>query len=450
MVERTIDNGNSDLKMPQWNWNALFRGDYELGAYNACVGDNGCPDLYYYADGFADSVFLLIDALTTGHKTGHKAVLDTLIYPICFNLRHSVELTIKGQIEDLSQLAKLRKQPLAPEADIEKVLNQHDIMNLWAFFSGHAVAFDRRYKEKVSALEPLIRCIGETDPTGQTFRYSYSTEARKHLTDVSVINVLVLRDQFRVIRQQLEELAGLTEWLGREYSTGVFTKNLSREDLHAIAVQLPPRHLWSDPAAGLDDIIQTIKSEYDIGSKELTEALNKIQSCRELARIIGLPVTVPGLTMTDLITLIDVWKMAWDRDALKDELRNDISSVSDSPIKPVSLLEATKHEIKMMRDTKSSLASFMQWATAERVAGLQALMDIRRFHFSEEHDRRYEYYKKEVTAAFSGSAQALEAELSEIWSQSIGRRNYPSHVIDSLKLAGFTHESAGLEEHLFS
>ncbi|EOE6289347.1 hypothetical protein ACOJMV_003586 [Salmonella enterica] len=446
MVDSTTVNGSSDSQLPQRNWNALFRGDYELGAYNACVGDNGCPDLYYYADGFADSVFLLIDALTTEHK----AILDTLIYPICFNLRHSVELTIKGQIEDLSQLAKLRKQQLAPDKEIEKVLNQHDIMNLWAFFSGHAVAFDRRYKEKLSTLEPLIRCIGETDPTGQTFRYSYSTEAKKHLTDVSVINVLVLRDQFRVIREQLEELAGLTQWLEREYSTGVFTKNLSREDLHAIAVQLPPRHSWSDPAAALDDIIQTIKSENDIGSKELTEALNKIQDCRDLARIIGLPVTIPGLAMSDLLTLNDFWKVAWDRDALEDELRNDISGVTDTPVVPVNLLEEVKHEIKMMRDTKSSFVSFMQWATAERVAGLQALMDVRSFHFSEEHDRRYEYYKEELTAAFSATAQAIDAELSEIWSQSIGRRNYPSRVIDSLKLAGFTHESAGLEEHLFS
>ena len=446
MVDSTTVNGSPDSQLPQRNWNALFRGDYEVGAYNACVGDNGCPDLYYYADGFADSVFLLIDALTTEHK----AILDTLIYPICFNLRHSVELTIKGQIEDLSQLAKLRKQPLAPDTDIEKVLNQHDIMNLWAFFSGHAVAFDRRYKEKLSTLEPLIHCIGETDPTGQTFRYSYSTEAKKHLTDVSVINVLVLRDQFRVIREQLEELAGLTQWLEREYSTGVFTKNLSRKDLHAIAVQLPPRHSWSDPASGLDDIIQTIKSENDIGSKELTEALNKIQDCRDLARIIGLPVTIPGLAMSDLLTLNDFWKVAWDRDALENELRNDISRVTDIPVVPVNLVEKMKHEIKMMRDTKSSFASFMQWATAERVAGLQALMDVRSFRFSEEHDRRYEYYKEELTAAFSGTAQAIDAELAEIWSQSIGRRNYPSRVIDSLKLAGFTHESAGLEEHLFS
>lgn len=446
MFDSTTVNGSSDSQLPQRNWNALFRGDYELGAYNACVGDNGCPDLYYYADGFADSVFLLIDAITTEHK----AILDTLIYPICFNLRHSVELTIKGQIEDLSQLAKLRKQPLAHDTDIEKVLNQHDIMNLWAFFSGHAAAFDRRYKEKVSALEPLISCIGETDPTGQTFRYSYSTEAKKHLTDVSIINVLVLRDQFRIIRAKLEELRGFSDFLRHEYCTGTFTQSLSRKDLYAIAERLPPRQLWADPRAGLPEIKLAIKAEYSIGSRELTEAFSKIQGTRGLARIIGLPETVPGLTMDDLLTLNDFWKLAWDRDALEDELRNDISGVTDSRRVPVSLREMMEDEIKMMRDTKSSLASFIQWATAERVAGLQALMDIRGFRFSEEHDSRYEYYKEELTAAFSGTAQALDAELAEIWSQSIGLRDYPSRVIDNLKLAGFTHESAGLEENLFS
>ncbi|WP_200816277.1 hypothetical protein [Escherichia coli] len=116
----------------------------------------------------------------------------------------------------------------------------------------------------------------------------------------------------------------------------------------------------------------------------------------------------------------------------------------------MNLLKEIKHEIKMMKDTKSSFASFMQWATIERVAGLQALMDIRSFRFSEEHDSCYEYYKEEMTVAFSGTTQALDAELSAIWSQSIGRRNYPSRVIDSLKLAGFTHESAVLENNIFS
>jgi hypothetical protein len=145
MVDTTTANGNPDSQPPQLNWNALFRGDPSRGAYNACVGNNGSPDLYYYADGFSEGVFLLIDALTSGQS----ALLDTLIYPICFSLRHSVELTIKGQIQELSELAKLRQQPLAKDTDIEKVLNQHDILNLWAFFSGHAVAFDRRYQETI-------------------------------------------------------------------------------------------------------------------------------------------------------------------------------------------------------------------------------------------------------------------------------------------------------------
>ncbi|QQN35143.1 hypothetical protein JHW33_00365 [Rahnella aceris] len=446
MVDSTAVSGTPDSEPFQLNWNALFRGDHKLGAYNACVGNNGCPDLYYYADGFADSVFLLIDALTTGHR----AMLDTLIYPICFSLRHSVELTIKGQIQALSQLAKLRKQPLAPNTDIEKVLNQHDIMNLWTFFSGHAVAFDQRYNEKVSALSPLTRCIWETDPTGQTFRYSYSSEAKKHLTDVSVINVLVLRDQFRVIREELEELTGLSQWLMREYSTGTFTKNLSRNDLQAIAVQLPPRQTWPEPSAVLNGIKDSIKSEYNIGSKELSDAFTKIQNSRDLARIIGMPVNIPGLSMTDLITLNDFWKLAWDRDVLSDELRNDISGNSASAIVPVSLLQELNHELHMMKDTQSSLDQFMQWATEERIAGLQALLDARNYRFSEEHDWRYEYYKKEIVSAFSASPQSREVEITEIWSRSIERRDYPSRIIDRLKLTGFTHESTALEENLFS
>lgn len=445
MVDSTKVNANPDSQPPQLNWNTLFRGDLRWGAYNACVGNNGSPDLYFYADGFAESVFLLIDILTSGKSPD----LDTLIYPICFNLRHSVELTIKGQIQDLSKLAKLRKYQLAPDDDIKSVLNQHDIMILWTFFKCHAVAFDRRYNETVSVLDPLIRCIGETDPTGQTFRYSYSKEAKKHLTDVSVINIVVLREQFRIIREQLTELSGWTHWLSMECSTGVCTKNLSYNDLHAIALRLPSRDLWPNPDAGLITIKNIIKTEYNIGSKELGEAFKKIQNCRDLARIIHIPVTIPGLVMTDLLFLNDCWKLAWDRDALEDELRSAISGVSGSSIKPTILQEVFVLEMKMMKDTESSIACFKQWVTAERLAGLLALIDARGFLFSEEHDKCYEDNKKWMTSIFSGSVEDLNAELSRMW-ESIFRRNYPSRVIACLKHIGFVDESARLEENLFS
>lgn len=446
MTDAAAVNENSDSLPPQLNWNALFRGDRQTGSYNACVGNNGAPDIYYYADGYADSVSLLIDGLTEG-----RGVLDTLIYPICFCLRHSVELTVKGQIQDLNRLARRREQPItADENEIGSVLNQHDILNLWEFFADKAIASDRRYQPLISASDPLIRCIAQTDPTGQTFRYSYSNEARKHLTDVSVINVVVLREQFGIIRENLEKITYLTEWLLREYRAGSFTRNLNREDLQAIAGRLPPRNLWGEPSAGFDGIRDAVKTEYRISSREFSAAISKIENCRDMARIIGMQVNIPGLSAGDLIALNDIWKLAWDRDALVDELREDISGVQDTPMVPVSLYQELLREQQVQQDTQSSLHHFMQWATAERLAGLQALLDAGDYFFCEEHDLRYEWYRTEMTEVFTASPDIRDEDIAEVWSRSVGRRSYPTRVIDKLIHAGFVQEAAELEVNLFT
>lgn len=436
-------NANSDPFPPRWQWNALFRGDRNTASYNACVGNNGAPDIYYYADGFADSVSLLIEGLTTGSGT-----LDTLIYPICFSLRHSVELTIKGQIQDLNRLAKLCKRPIAPDADVEKVLNQHDIQSLWDYFSSHAIATDRRYHEPISMLESLIRCIAETDPTGQTFRYSYSTEAKKHLTDVSLINVLVLRDQFRLIWDNLENLKARTDWLWKEYSTGTFTRHLNREDLLAIARQLPPRPLWADAATRFVDIKSSIKSIYSIGSAELSEAITKIETCRDMARTIGIFVNVPGLSIEDLNALNDCWNLAWDRGALQNKLRDDIYGRDDSQKVLPEDIQVFHSEIQAKKDLPASLNNFMQWSTKERLAGLMALLDGGSYVFCEDHDRLFEYYKKEMAEDYSASPDVRNEEVEDIWARTVARPNYPSRVIERLKRTGFTDEARSLAENI--
>lgn len=136
--------------------------------------------------------------------------------------------------------------------------------------------------------------------------------------------------------------------------------------------------------------------------------------------------------MTDLLTLNDFWKLAWDRDALEDGLRKDISSIPDSPIVGGNMLLALKREQQMKKDTQSSLNQFMHWATEEKIAGLQALLDAPYYRFSEEHDWNYEYYKKEIAVALSASARIRKDELTEVWSRSIGRRVYPSLIIDRI------------------
>lgn len=446
MSDTVAVNQNSGAHPPSWKWNALFRGDPKRGSFNACVGNNGAPDIYHYADGYADSVNLLIDSLIK-----REAMLDTLIYPICFNLRHAVELTVKGLIQDLSLLATQCKRPHAPDRKtVEKVLNQHDILNLWRFFSDQAIAFDRRYNEQISASAPLIHCIADTDPTGQTFRYSYSTEAIKHLTEVSLINVLVLREQFAIIRENLENLSLLTQYFAGEYSAGTFTNTLNREDLLAIARQLPARQSWADPAAGLDAIKLSIKAEYGIGSKELLAAIEKIGGCRDMARLIGLPVNIPGLSAGDLMVLNELWKREWNRDALASALREDIDGVSASPIRFETMQQTFEREQQVRKAVLSSLDDFTQWATEEKLAGLQALLDAGGYSWCEEHDRRFEWYRPQMADILSASPQQRDVELTDIWSRSIGRPTYPSFLIRILRGAGFSEEAALLEENLFS
>ncbi|AWH87998.1 hypothetical protein [Limnobaculum parvum] len=427
---------------PALNWNTLFRGDRSRINYNACVGNNGSPDIYFYADGFADSVTLLIEDLEQ-----HRGALDTLIYPICFSLRHSVELTIKGQIQDLVRLSKIRKQPLATDDKLEKVLNGHDIQLLWDFFVVGAVVTDRRYVELLQPLTPLIKCIADTDPTGQTFRYSYSTEAVKHLTDVSVINIQVLREVFELIREQLDALHYLTDWLISEYRTGTFTRHLSREELMIIARQLPPRVTWRD--VDFDNVKASIKSKYDISNRELSKALMLIQQTRDMAVEIGLPISVPGLSTMDFVQLNDIWKIAWDYDKLKSKLHDYINGGS-SAVVPVHIMDVIQSENESIRDAEQAREQFHQWTTPEKLAGLYTLLDAGCYKFPEDYDKGYSYQLQEMNMICDAMQEVREAEINDIWIQSIGHNGYPARIIRKLKIAGFKQEAFAVEENLFA
>lgn len=70
--------------------NNLFR-EGEHQNLNACVGTNGGPyDFSSYGEGFFYAAFYNIEAIIDG-----KWTLDLLVYPICFNFRHGIELYIK-------------------------------------------------------------------------------------------------------------------------------------------------------------------------------------------------------------------------------------------------------------------------------------------------------------------------------------------------------------------
>src|SRR5688572_30124182 len=77
--------------------NELFRGELAWSDKNACVGNNGGPyDLYDYADGYFDATRGLLEiALAAPDSNRPWVTIDILVYPICLNFRHAIELYLK-------------------------------------------------------------------------------------------------------------------------------------------------------------------------------------------------------------------------------------------------------------------------------------------------------------------------------------------------------------------
>ena len=163
--------------------NDLFRPDFDRMDFNACGGDNGGPyDLYDYAHGYFDATRLLLKSV------GKSGLLnDLLVYPICLNFRHAVELFIKYVISDL---AKLTRSKAKFRAIHSLEANWSTAMNLIK-----QSKLDVKHDE-VKLITRVVTDIMEVDPNGNIFRYPESIKGDQHLKDWAIVNLAVVNDFF--------------------------------------------------------------------------------------------------------------------------------------------------------------------------------------------------------------------------------------------------------------
>lgn len=282
--------------------NRMFRGADPTWA-NACVGDNGNPSFVEYAKGFSTAANLLIEKVLDSQSIEYS--VDELIYPICFNMRHSVELRLKGTVSSLERLSEHRKR--LPKFDFE---TSHDLGKIWQFIKEHSVELDKRYSSYVVLLDAYISNLADVDPTGQTFRYPTNQESEKHLTDVSVINVVVLKESFSALEELLDELNLFNEAILQEYSQGTYTAKLSRHEIYRLARELPPRDTWKDDSfTGVKD---AAKKYFGLSSNEFSKAIRKIQSNFEMAALIEKTPPLENLESESLGEFFDAWTLIHD------------------------------------------------------------------------------------------------------------------------------------------
>ena len=380
--------------------NSTFRGAEPTWA-NACVGDNGEPGYIEYSKGFSQAAYLLIDIVLD--NKGIEYPVDDLVYPVCFNMRHSVELRLKGAIEVLQQIAKIKGSGL-----IFNLSGSHDIKNIWTVFKTESEKIDSRYVAINKKIEPTILDIAEVDATGQTFRYPVNKESKKHLTDIALINFVVLKKKFNVLEEGLDILQRLNIYLHEEYSHGTFTKNLSRLELFKLSEILPQKNSWSD--IDFNKVKNQIKEAYKLSSNDLSKAINIIKDHFEMAPNIGESPRLLGVLENQIIIFFDEWIKLHER--VKQRSSRHISF---KPNDMELLFDEMAKNSEIIADSWDVISVSL---TAEFLAGLKALFYFARYKdFSETYVHLYNNFIKEDILAFAGQENDLKISFMHLFNK---------------------------------
>ena len=218
-------------------------------------------------------------------NTGEPAhvFVDALVYPICFNARHFIELFLKDSIRGASSLGT--------NATEVGVIRFHDLTKLWSMFAT-AIACDSRLVELGMPLEEVFKDIAAVDNDSMTFRYPHDLEENVHLSEFEHISLSVLGDRLREMFKQAEEFSLCLTLLHHEYAQNTFTDKLHRENIGAIARRLPPYEKWTEE---FKPVKKEICDQLGLSSNDFGRALELIKHHREFAALIGLELPLEGL-----------------------------------------------------------------------------------------------------------------------------------------------------------
>jgi hypothetical protein len=182
------------MTKPAFKQNDVFK-HVDNDQLNACVGNNGGPyDLYDYAKGYFDATKILLENISGG-----GVLIDLVVYPICYDFRHAIELYLKYVITDLSK-AKGTKH---------RFRGGHRLLQNWKAARSLLRRIDAT-EDDLAYFEKVVTCIDEVDHTnGQTFRYPESIKGDQHLKEWSTINL-------PTVKAHNEKIAAIAHtWHGR-------------------------------------------------------------------------------------------------------------------------------------------------------------------------------------------------------------------------------------------
>jgi hypothetical protein len=281
---------------------ALPRGVETLDLLAAVGRNTGSDSDHGYVFGHGLAAELLFRAVGKGHggsrKTayGASAYVDALIYPLCYCIRHYVELSLKGAIK---RIRRFRNEKTPPNRD-------HRLQRIWLQFAQTCLQ-DRRLPSIAAVLKPLVDSVAAVDPTGQAFRYRSSLKGDVHHIETVVIHLRSTEAMFRALRKALDQLDSALEFLEWEYQLGTFTSRLSRADLVEIAKAVELAYDSKDKS-WMKKIRGEMKQKFELSNSEFDSADKLIEKHWFLSNMSGVELPLKELTAETMYVL--PWALA--------------------------------------------------------------------------------------------------------------------------------------------
>mgnify|MGYP001667800914 FL=1 len=286
---------------------------HEEDAIIACVGENGGTTDEDIRNGFKRTVELLAESLKDGRE-----VEDLLVYPIVYNARHSIELSLKIVIKMLWEIEEKKGIKYSDEiiAERKKKIHTHNIEELYKMACENK-NIDRRIPAYFENIEDMIRFY-YFDEEGDAFKYELNKENQPHMikNKISHISIVLLETEFKEVMEKFDELICFLRNCMDEYSLGTFTKNLSRTDIWDISKRLPDYEEWRTEK--FREIKEEIKQEYHLGSKEFSEAVNLIKKNRFFSENIGCEKIFGTITQEELKEYASLVKYYFEKNKFKE------------------------------------------------------------------------------------------------------------------------------------
>lgn len=259
---------------------------------------------------------------------------DPLIYPILFNARHFIELSLKNELEkfidlldEFESLDKLDKSDNKinrkknkfkhhclgsfHSADLIKSIRTHSVLDLFTELKKISITIDREIHQFFTEnilIEKLITELDSYDPNGETFRYRTSSDYKTDNLDKfgGLIDRENFSNQFENIKLFFEQLSYLLDIKIFDFRTMTWTKKLSRNDLVNISKKLPNANDWGNDE--FNKIKKLIINEYKLSNNDFSKALQEIKENFYLMSNVGMEKPIAGINKNTLIKMMNYEK----------------------------------------------------------------------------------------------------------------------------------------------